>query len=224
MITNLVGDELEEVALIKLWEGDVAGFNGSIYGIPACAHRVVKSNLFGKSIAYIEPDFGRGYKWCKGAITDSGVIYKYCVPNTGRGILKIDTNTDTVTELDANLLPERDNNKWLSCAAAPDGCVYCMPATASHILKVDPNNEDAMSSVGDISLGGDGFQKKYIGTVVGIDGCIYGMPSYYNRNLKYDPNNAIISFVGEEINRFRFYLRRKWCFGKRRMYLCILSI
>ena len=52
----------------------------------------------------IRPNFGEGYpKWVRGAITDSGIIYGVpCAEN--HGILKIDTNTDNVTELDANLV------------------------------------------------------------------------------------------------------------------------
>ena len=57
----------------------------------------------------------------------------------------------------------------LSCAAAPDGCIYCMPANADRILKVYPNNGDAMSSVGDVLVGGVNGFHKYIGTMVGID-------------------------------------------------------
>ena len=47
-------------------------------------------------------------------MTDSGVIY--CPPNhKDRGILKIDTNIDNVTELDANLLPEEVRGAmWMS--------------------------------------------------------------------------------------------------------------
>ena len=38
-------------------------------------------------------------------MTANGIIY--CPPtDDDRGILKIDTNTDNVTELDANLLPD----------------------------------------------------------------------------------------------------------------------
>ena len=137
--------------------------------------------------------------WVSGAITDSGVIY--CPHDDDRGILKIDTNTDNVTELDVNLLPERGGCMWSSCAAALDGCIYFMPDCASCIMKLDPNNNDAMSSVGD-DLGDGEF--KFNGTVVGIDGCVYGMPSPQfefpdeaTRILKYDPSSNITSFFGD---------------------------
>ena len=40
-------------------------------------------------------------------MTDDGIIY--CPPcNRLHGILKIDTNTDNVTELDRHFLPEQD--------------------------------------------------------------------------------------------------------------------
>ena len=101
-------------------------------------------------------------------MTDSGVIH--CPPSlySDRGILKIDTNTDSVTELDVNLHPEQggDADMWRSCcAAALDGCIYCMPYNACRIMKIDPNNNDAMSSIGD-DLGYGEY--KYSGTIVGM--------------------------------------------------------
>ena len=169
-ISTLVGKEVEGNGK---WEGTLAAPNGSLYGIPARARRVAKLNPLDKSMTHIGPDFGAGIrKWRRGAMADSGVIY--CPPyHPDRGILKIDTNTDNVTELNVNLLPERGDCMWESCAAALDGCIYFMPADARHIMKLDPNNNDAMSSVGDDL--GDAWCK-YIGTVVGIDGCVYGIP------------------------------------------------
>ena len=82
-------------------------------------------------------------------MTENGVIY--CPPrDEDFGILKIDTKTDVVTELDANLLPERryDCNLWESCAVALDGCIYFMPYDARRIMKLDPNNSNAVTSVG----------------------------------------------------------------------------
>ena len=118
--TTLVGEE---------FEGDdkrgssLAATNGSVYGIPVNARRVAKFNPVDKSITHIGPDFGGKWKWSRGAITDSGVIN--CLPYDIRDILKIDTNTDNVTKLNVNLLPERGeyymHQMWVSCAAALDG-------------------------------------------------------------------------------------------------------
>ena len=192
-ISTLVGEKIKGDA----FHGSVVAANRSIYGIPSAAGRIVKFHLVSKSVTYIGPDFGTGYKWSNGAITDSGIIY--CVPycTHRRGILKIDTNTDNVTELNANLLPEQGVDMWLSYAVAPDGCIYFMPRDARRIMKIDPNNMHAISSVGD-DLGA--VHGKYSGTVVGIDGCLYGIPSYSKCILKYDPINDITSFVGEKIN------------------------
>ena len=191
LITTLVGEQLEEGEGDK-WGGTLAAPNGSVYGIPSEAPRVAKFNPVDKSIAYIGPDFPYG-NWYKGAMTDNGIIYCPPYEDYDRGILKIDTNTDTATELNRNLLPEQ--GVWASCAAALDGCIYFMPTRARRIMKLDPNNNDAMSSVGD-DLGSNG--SKYSGTVVGIDGCVYGIPFNSNRIPKYDPINEITSFVGEE--------------------------
>ena len=107
------------------------------------------------------------------------------------GVLKIDTNTDTVIELDAHLLPEQGRCVCVSCVTAIDGCIHILPCNARRTMKVDPNNNDAISSVGD-DLGRGSC--KYIGTAVGIDRCMYGMPCYTNRIVKYDPMNDITAF------------------------------
>ena len=84
--------------------------NGSLYVIPDSARRVAKFNTVNKSMTHIGPDLGDDLvKWFRGSITDNGVIYS--VPcNEHCGVLKIDTNTDNVAELDTNLLPEQG---WL---------------------------------------------------------------------------------------------------------------
>ena len=192
-ISTLVGDELGGV---DKYRGTVTAPNGFLYGIPSCASRVAKFNPIDKSITYIGPDFGGRWKWLRGAKTDSGIIY--CPPYFyGRGILKIDTNTDTVTELDVNLLPEPGDEMWESCAVALDGCVYFMPKMAVRIMKLDPNNNDTMVSVGDDLGVGDSINV-YISTVVGIDGCVYGIPSDFNHIVKYNPTKGSTSFVRGE--------------------------
>ena len=174
--------------------------NGSIYFIPDSTPRVVKLNPIDKSMTHIGPDFGEHEwqsKWFRGAMADNGIIY-YVPYSRNRGILKIDTNTDTATELDVNLLPEQGWDMWTSCALALDGCIYFIPLNARRIMKLDPNNSDAIASVGD-DLGRD--SDKYSGTVLGIDGCVYGIPKRSTRILKYDPINHVTSFVGEEADK-----------------------
>lgn len=68
----------------------------------------------------------------------------YCIPACDRGrVLKIDTNTDTVTELDVEL-PESDQSgcMWTpSGALALDGFIYFMPNKARRIMKLDPKDD-----------------------------------------------------------------------------------
>ena len=145
-LTTLVGEELERGR--DKWWATVAAPNGSLYGIPCAARQFVKFNPIDKSTTHIGPDFGGGFKWLKGAMTNSGIIY--CAQfDRDIGILKIDTNTDNDTELDRNLLPERGLQLWRSCALALDGCIHFMPSNAKLIMKLDPNDDDAMTSVGD---------------------------------------------------------------------------
>ena len=206
-ISTLVGEELDEED--KGYRVTVVGNNGSLYGIPFYGHRdhwgyrdnpsrVTKFDPVDNSMTYIGPDFSAYSEWYRGTMTDDGVI---CSPplNEECGILKIDTNTDTVTELDAILLPEQGFwNRRTSYATALDGCIYFMPYHAHRIMKLDPKNNDTMTSVRD-NLGTRACGK-YHGMVVGIDVCVYGIPdnSTTNRILRYDPINDITSFVGEE--------------------------
>ena len=175
--------------------GTLAAPNSFLYGIPLRA----RIDVIDKSMTHIGPDLGDSErKWWNGAMNDTGVIY--CPRSySERGILKIDTNTDTVTELNANLLPEQGASMWDSCAAALDGCIDFMPQWARRIMKLDPNNIDAISIVGD-DLGGE--EHKYTGTVVGIDGCVYRLPDWSYRIVKYDPINGSISFVGKVYDYF----------------------
>ena len=197
-ITTLVGEELADG---YKWWGTMAAPNGSLYGIPCNTGRVLKFNPVDKSITHIGPDFGNGHWWYRGAMTISGIIYCPPCDFDDHGIRKIDTNTNTVTVLNRNLLflPEQDTDMmWMSCAAAIDGCVYFMPSNACRIMKLDPNNNDAMSIVGDDLRNEEGMT--YVGTVVGIDGCVYGIPYFSSLIIRYNPINDTTSFVGEEID------------------------
>ena len=196
LISTLVGERINGA----YW-GSVAAPEGFIYGIPLCfgPGRVVKFDPVSKSMTRIGPYFRRGNKWTNGAITDSGIIYCPPIHSNHHGILKIDTNTDTVTVLDANLLPERGGLMWKSCAVALDGCIYFMPRDARRIMKLDPHNNDEMTSVGD-DLGRG--SSKYSGTVVGIDGCVYGLPHRSGRIIKYDPFSDTTSIIGEYVDNY----------------------
>ena len=97
-IITLVGEEL--AGQRHKYSGTLAAPNGSVYGIPSTACRVGKFNPIDKSMTEIGPDFGVFCSWYKGAMTDNGIIYCPPLSSYFRGILKIDTNTDNVTELD----------------------------------------------------------------------------------------------------------------------------
>lgn len=140
-------------------------------------------------------------------MTDSGAIE--CRPHEHvNGILKVDTNADTVTKLNGNLLPERGGRvMWSSYALALDGCIYSMPHGARRIMKLDPNDNDAISSVGN-----DLRSRSYIATVVGIDGCVYEIPSICTSNpiVKYDSVNDTTSFFGGGTNNVGWEMKK--CF------------
>ena len=100
---------------------------------------MIKFDPVSKSTTHIGPDFGDEYKkWYTGAITSTGSGIIYCVPKFyGRGILKIDTITDTVTELDRNLFPEDGYNLWRSfaimcCRSGWMYLVHAIPCSSNH--------------------------------------------------------------------------------------------
>ena len=66
-ITTLIGEELEGD---DKWRGTLVAPNSSVYGITFKACQVVKFNPVNKSITFIGPDFGDGWKWFSGAITE----------------------------------------------------------------------------------------------------------------------------------------------------------
>ena len=78
-------------------------------------------------------------------MTGSGIIYCPSVNTFDRG-------TDTVIELDRNLLPQRGGfMMWTSCAAALDGCIYFIQSYARRVMKLDPNNMVMQSSVSEMT-------------------------------------------------------------------------
>ena len=58
-LTTLIGDEIDIDGCEK-WSAFVDGGDGVFYGIPSCAHRVVKFNPLNKSLTEIGPDLGEG--------------------------------------------------------------------------------------------------------------------------------------------------------------------
>ena len=113
--------------------------NGSLYGVPDQARQ--EANLIQSTNHSLTLDLTlvteTRNKWYRGTMTDSGVIY--CSPqNRRRGIIKIDTNTDMIAELTANLHPEQGGCMWISCATAlaRDECIYFTPCCACRIMKL----------------------------------------------------------------------------------------
>ena len=125
----------------------MAAPNGSLYETPSCAGRIIKLNPIDKSMTCIGPDLGNdghSKQWCRGAMTHSGVIYCPPFDPDRRGILKIDTNTDTATELNSNLLLERGEDLWISCAAALARWMHLLHAlscSSYHEVEIDANNK-----------------------------------------------------------------------------------
>ena len=147
-LTTLVGENLGE-GYYKWSDSVYCNGNHHVYGIPLTANRDLKFNPTDKSSAPIEPDLGDRYKYDGGTEDEKGCIY--CTPHdcwNTRGMLKIETNTDNVTILDARPPEEEEGQhntgtgryfKWTKGALGLDGNIYFMPMDfASRILKLIP--------------------------------------------------------------------------------------
>ena len=125
-------------------------------------------------------------------MADNGIIC--CIPfYNRRGILNIDVNAHTITELDANLLPRRGYHMWRSCALTLDGFINSMLAAARRNMKLDPHNKMQCQEVLDMT-----WEVKGGSTMKGfsvLTGCVRKSNLFLSRNiLKYGPINDITSF------------------------------
>ena len=208
-LTTLVGENLGE-GYYKWSDSVYCNGNHHVYGIPLTANRDLKFNPTDKSSAPIEPDLGDRYKYDGGTEDEKGCIY--CTPHdcwNTRGMLKIETNTDNVTILDARPPEEEEGQhntgtgryfKWTKGALGLDGNIYFMPMDfASPILKLNTDT-DTFESVGD-ELGEGQYSGRYCWAVRCIDGCIYGIPNMSNHIVKYDPVSQVTSCVGKKHTR-----------------------
>jgi len=106
-------------------------------------------------------------------------------------ILKIDTNTDTVSLLNTTLtLPNSNDQAYRGGTYDPvSQKVWFMPISLKfQIVSLDPNNNDSTSTHGTYS-GANG--PRYIGACLGLDGRIYSIGWAYTNIWTYDIQNNI---------------------------------
>jgi len=130
-------------ASVPKWFSAEVAPNGKIYCIPYYDDDVLvidPSNDTTSTLA-IPTSTGVFEKWSTSAITVSGVIYCFPRGATVSSILKIDTNTDTVTEFGTI------TGKYFSCGLSSNGFIYAFGRTGDDYLKLNPAT-DAISTFG----------------------------------------------------------------------------
>lgn len=120
-------------------------------------------------------------------LTPGGIIY--AVPYNHNKILKIDSNTDTVSQFGD--FSSGSLYRYSCAVLAPNGFIYVLPGRSTNILKINPSN-DTYTTFGDLSVMGTS-SSKWGGACVAPNGCIYGMPCGTNKIIKINPKTDEIT-------------------------------
>src|SRR5258708_2836021 len=93
--------------------------NGAIYGIPSGTNttQVAKFDVNSETYSYFGSLGNVSGKWEGGVLAPTGIIYG--IPSTATTVLKIDTNTDTVSTFGSSTSPA--TLKWAGGVLAPNG-------------------------------------------------------------------------------------------------------
>jgi hypothetical protein len=132
-----IGDALSVSAPDGLFNGLVLAPNGFIYAIPNKHDHIIKINPADDSMTEIG-SFDRAiFKWWSGVCTKEGIIY--CAPYNDARIMKIDTNTDTVSYLACNAITNNENFAMVVLGA--NGKIYMIPCAYEFIMEIDPSDD-----------------------------------------------------------------------------------
>jgi hypothetical protein len=163
--------------------------------------------------------------WCDGEPLHGQTLYLggevgsdgkiYCIPGHAPRVLKIDPETDKVTQIG----PELDSNgtkfKWLRGIPIGD-VIYGLPCHASEVLRIHVPTQ----TITKIPIPYEEFyqdpqvakqQRKCIwkyhgGSISTADDCIYAVPQSALHVLKIDPFSDTCSFVGPELpGKYKWY-------------------
>lgn len=169
------------------WYGGLKGLNGSIYGIPQNAHKVLKITPETGEATTIGPDLGAGgWKFHGGVVAGNGSLI-FGISCNADTVLKIDTTTDSVTLIGSGIKSGRHRDdgkyKYLGGGVAADGKVYFFPSDAERVLCVDPET-DEVKCIGPIFTEG---MNKWQNGFSCRDGAVYAIPQRAHGVLRIAP-------------------------------------
>jgi hypothetical protein len=173
--------------------------DNSIYGVPAHADCVIRidpttlveeDGVMVPTVTLLRAEPGSAterqlqgrWKFHGGVVGADGHVY--CVPCNSSAVLKIDTQTHTLSTFGDEAMMT-GAQKWYGGLVAGDGHVYCIPQNADSVLKIDLVKQQTFL----IAQGmfGQGEHKWHGGTYSARDGCIYGFPNNAEKVLRIDP-------------------------------------
>jgi hypothetical protein len=127
-----------------------------------------------------------------GAVTYNNNIYG--IPLTSKAVMKVNTNTNTLSFIDVSNLADTAYN-WYGGALSSNGLIYGMNYNNTKILRIDPLT-DIVTKI-DIS-GLAGSPPYYVGGVLAPNGRIYGVPHGASSVVVVNPetNTAIADISG----------------------------
>ena len=183
--------------------GSVLSPSGLIYNIPGSADNVAiinpyKNTINTSLISNINfsnyPQIGNvssSDKWT------GGVLYKnniYCVPQTSKAVLKINTSNNTISFINVQNLATSTYN-WFGCALTTNNLIYGISHGNSNILRIEPETDTVTTIPISGSLSGSYY---YCGGVLAPNGLVYGIPHDSTSVLVINPfnNTARADIVG----------------------------
>lgn len=179
--TKTIG--LLPAASSKWAAGGILAPNGCMYFISRSTTTILKLDVEMRTLTTFGTTAGNIMGQC--TLAPNGCIY--CPPSTtGTSIMKVDTNTDTISFFGTISA----GAGWSNGILAPNGFLYFTPSTGtSTVLKIDPSN-DTFTTFGSLS------GSAYAGLMVADNNCLYGLPFNAGNALKIDPQTDTITTFG----------------------------
>jgi hypothetical protein len=189
----------------RLWNGGVLAPNGTIFGVPSSATKVLALNTQTRAMQIFGELESGASKWSGGVLgPDKRTIF--FVPSNAEFVLAVDSETWKVREFgykesELVALPIKGDLKWCGGALGPDNrTIFCIPSSQMSILAID-TVEFSVEEFGDLPEG----NAKWSGIVLGADKkTLYGIPLNSESVLALNMEDRTIDFFA--------YLpgKRKW--------------
>jgi hypothetical protein len=170
--TNDTTSLFDSISGIYKYTSAQLAFNGKIYCIAGHALNVLVIDPSDDSTYTIGSLGGGGDKYWGSTINDNGIIYSLAYQETD--VLKVDTNTDIVTEINTGEVTQL----FLSQCLGHNGKIYALPANGNKVAVYDMDTE-TLSYLSGIS------SYPSFGTILAPNGNMYGIIHTTSNPIEY---------------------------------------